>query len=370
MKAHSLVTPLRVLPVMLATVLVAVGQAQDATPEKLSPQAQQYRSIYAEYKAANTAIETELRMVTGEAKTQLREKRKRVPYTFAKRVLDIARQDPSHEDAYYPLMFCAVELDSGEHFDAALVILREHFVDHEFVHQIIPEVVAKDSREIDPFLRAVAAKGRGKRNQGEARFGLADRLKSRAGRSGDSESVKAAEVALQNVIATYPEVAGRGGSLKELAERELDDLCGPRGIGRVAPEVEGQDLDGKPFKLSEYRGKVVVLSFSGHWCGPCRAAHPHHQALIDKYAESPLALIEVNTDKDRDAVRRYMHEKNLTWRCFSDESTDGPISKAWGIHSWPRICVIDRKGVIRHKAIEPVPAELGKWVATLLNETE
>lgn len=355
---------------MIATVLFSIVQAQDKTPEKLSPQAQQYRAVYAEYKAAKSQAEMDVRMASVEAKDELRKKLRLVPNTFAKRMLDIARQDLNHEDAYSPLLFCVVLLDSGEHFDAALVMLREHFVDHDFVAQIIPDFAAKESPEIDPFLRAVADKGRGKGNQGVATFALAERLKSRAGRSGESESVKAAEKALQNVIATFPEVRGLGGSLKELAQQELDDICGPRGIGRVAPDIEGHDLDGKSFKLSDYRGKVVVLSFSGHWCGPCRAAHPHHQALIEKFAKSPLALIEVNTDKDREAVRRYMHEKNLTWRCFSDETTDGPISKAWGIHSWPRICVIDHQGVVRHKAVEPVPTELEKWVATLLNEKE
>lgn len=368
MMTPSAVAQSRCVPVLFAIVLCAVGQAQDATPEKLSPQSQAYRSICAEYKSAKSKLEEEVRKATGDEKTRLREQLRRVPDSFAKRVLDIARQDPTHEDAYSPLLFCVVSLDSGEHFDAALVMLREHFVDHEFVGFIIPDFAEKVSPEIDPLLRAIADKGRGKQNQGVARFTLAERLKWRAGRSGDSESVKAAEEALQKVIATFPDVAGRGGSLKELAQIELDDLCGPRGIGRVAPEIEGQDLDGKSFKLSEYRGKVVVLSFSGHWCGPCRAAHPHHQALIDKYAASPLALIEVNSDKDREAVRRFMHEKKLTWRCFSDESTDGPISTAWGIHSSPRICVIDCQGVIRHKSVNPPPAELENWVATLLKE--
>ena len=43
------------------------------------------------------------------------------------------------------------------------------------------------------------------------------------------------------------------------------------GIGKAAPEIEGSDLDGKPFRLSECLGKVPYLAFSGAWCGPCRS---------------------------------------------------------------------------------------------------
>ena len=43
------------------------------------------------------------------------------------------------------------------------------------------------------------------------------------------------------------------------------------GIGKAAPEIEGSDLDGEPFRLSECLGKVTYLAFSGAWCGPCRS---------------------------------------------------------------------------------------------------
>ena len=157
-----------------------------------------------------------------------------------------------------------------------------------------------------------------------------------------------------------------GGSLKDLSEQELNDLRGPRGIGRTAPEIEGHDFDGKPFKLSDYRGRVIVLSFSGHWCGPCRLMHPHEQALVERFAEEPFALLEVNSDDDKDSVQRRMSEKNLTWRCCWDRSTSGPISEAWDIREWPVFYVIDSSGVIRHKAVGAPGSELEKWVAALL----
>ncbi len=60
-------------------------------------------------------------------------------------------------------------------------------------------------------------------------------------------------------------------------------------VGKPAPEIEGADMDGKPFKLSDYKGKVVVLVFWGTWCGPCMAQVPHERELVQpsKASRSP-----------------------------------------------------------------------------------
>ncbi len=66
------------------------------------------------------------------------------------------------------------------------------------------------------------------------------------------------------VLAEYADVESRSGTLGERAERDLFELQN-LSIGKVAPEIEGEDVDGVAFKLSDYRGKVVVLDFWGDW---------------------------------------------------------------------------------------------------------
>ena len=74
----------------------------------------------------------------------------------------------------------------------------------------------------------------------------------------------------------------------------------------------------------------------------------HERSLVKRLEGKPFALIGVNSDTDRDELKQVLVEERLTWRSFwNGGSTNGPISQAWGVRSWPSIWVIDAKGVIR-----------------------
>src|SRR5262249_52363083 len=60
------------------------------------------------------------------------------------------------------------------------------------------------------------------------------------------------------------------------------DTRGPR-VGQLAPEIDGKDLDGQSLKLSDFRGKVVLLSFYGEWCHYCVKQFPHELSLVERF---------------------------------------------------------------------------------------
>lgn len=122
-------------------------------------------------------------------------------------------------------------------------------------------------------------------------------------------------------------------------------------IGQVAPEIRGVDAEGVPFGLGDYRGKVVVLTFSGNWCGPCVGMYPQERDLLERHKAEPFAIVSVDTDKEKEALLRSIRDGQVTWRCWWDGGTDGPITTAWGISSFPSIFVLDREGVIRFKDV-------------------
>jgi hypothetical protein len=82
--------------------------------------------------------------------------------------------------------------------------------------------------------------------------------------------------------------------------------------------------------------------------------------------DKPFALVSVNTDKDSDTLKKSIESGEITWRCWWDGGTDGPITTRWGVVSFPTIFVLDRAGAIRFKDVRG--DELDRAVAALLRE--
>ena len=126
-------------------------------------------------------------------------------------------------------------------------------------------------------------------------------------------------------------------------------------VGQTAPEIEGSDLDGQRMRLSDFRGKVVVLKFWATWCGPCMGMVPHDSALMSRLKGKPFTLLGIDSDEDRAQATKIIASKEIRWRSWWDGgSRDGPIAKAWnvsGVWGWPTIYVLDGNGVIRYKRV-------------------
>jgi len=139
-------------------------------------------------------------------------------------------------------------------------------------------------------------------------------------------------------------------------------------LGASAPDIVGTDLDGRALRLSDYRGKVVVVTFSGEWCGICRSEYPYHRFLMELYRDWPFALLSVESGADREVARRAKIERGLLYRSWWDgaprRDAPGTIATAWGVSGWPTTYVLDEKGAIR--AIDPRKEDLLKVVRQLL----
>jgi hypothetical protein len=101
--------------------------------------------------------------------------------------------------------------------------------------------------------------------------------------------------------------------------------------------------------------------------------YPHERSLVKRLADKPFALIGVNSDKDKEKLKKDMEENQITWRSFwnGPEGTGGPISKEWRIQGWPSLFVIDHKGVLRHKYVgSPGEKVLDEVIENLVKEAE
>src|SRR5579864_870464 len=97
--------------------------------------------------------------------------------------------------------------------------------------------------------------------------------------------------------------------------------------------------------------------------------YPHERSLVKRLADKPFALLGINSDSDKDKLKKHMEEENITWRSWFDGGTiGGPIAKKWNVNGWPTTYVLDEKGIIRYKNVRDDQME--KAVDGLLKEME
>jgi peroxiredoxin len=170
----------------------------------------------------------------------------------------------------------------------------------------------------------------------------------------------------QRVIDQFGDIIDDSGTLGAAATIER-----PLSIGQIAREIEGEDLDGKRFKLSDFRGKVVVLNFWNHeGCAVCRGAYPEERALVERMEGKPFVMLGINNGDSPEALRKLRESGEVTWRFWVDgDLSEGKIIKHWNVHAWPTIIVLDREGVIRYQGFWMAQIPLIEYaVEKLLND--
>ena len=134
------------------------------------------------------------------------------------------------------------------------------------------------------------------------------------------------------------------GTIAEMQLFEFDHL----GIGDEVEDIIGKDVDGLPLKLSDYRGKVVVLDFWGSWCGPCISDLPKLKKMAKDF-EDDLVIVGVMNDTIQSAKKALL-EHDVQWPNIV-EPDHGPIQTRWNIDSWPTMFLIDTEGKIISKSL-------------------
>jgi peroxiredoxin len=150
---------------------------------------------------------------------------------------------------------------------------------------------------------------------------------------------------LDGLAESYPEAADDLAATRFMVKNLM--------LGREAPDIVGKDLDGVEFRLSDYRGKVVAIVFTGEWCGPCRSEYPYQRLLLEVMDPEEFVLLGVNSDADVEVARQGKIDAELDYRAwwdgYAEENTKGPIATQWNVTGWPTIYVLDENGIIRRR---------------------
>ena len=128
--------------------------------------------------------------------------------------------------------------------------------------------------------------------------------------------------------------------------------------GETVPDFVLPMLDGKVQKLSNYRGKVVLVNLWATWCPPCIEEVPLLDRLQQEYGERGLVVLALAADDDPETVRTFMKLHPVKFDVLLD--VGGEVGTRYGITGYPETFVVDREGRFREKYIGPLPSDAGR----------
>jgi len=117
--------------------------------------------------------------------------------------------------------------------------------------------------------------------------------------------------------------------------------------GQIAPDFSARKLDGGTVRLSDFRGRPVVLNFFASWCDPCKAEAPGFQALYEQNKDR-VTFLSVSFHDTTAAARAFAADYGLTFPVLLDDT--GAIGAAYRVRSLPTTFFIRPDGVIQYKA--------------------
>ena len=129
--------------------------------------------------------------------------------------------------------------------------------------------------------------------------------------------------------------------------------------GMDAPDIAMKDKDGVVRRLSDLRGKVVLVDFWASWCGPCRRENPNVVNIYKQYHDQGLEIYSVSLDKQRDAWLKAIKDDGLLWPNHVSDLNGWTSSggKTYGIMSIPATVLIDREGKIIARNLRGIELE-------------
>lgn len=118
-------------------------------------------------------------------------------------------------------------------------------------------------------------------------------------------------------------------------------------IGKVSPEIEGVNIENEVVKLSNYKGKYVLLDFWASWCAPCRKEIPLLKELYKKYNKYGFEILSFSLDTDFKNLLNAVNKENFDWESISDlKGFSSDIAKKYNVTAIPKNFLISPEGKI------------------------
>ena len=373
----------------LLAAVAAPSRAGDTTPTT-SPNENSFAALKKAYDDATKAYHDEFEAAYEAARAKgdaalkaFKFAKPRPGFAFAPKFLAVAEKDPEGPDAVDALKlamrYSSEDTRSAREIRArAIKILQEHYVTKPqikgFVYhlamieepgarKVLDDVIARNP---DRKVQAATYKALIRYREYLIRFAEMAKDKDRGAMIEKSEGKEALSQRFARAAVAQGEIEGMKKTLREEYPGYFHDLS----VGQTAPELVTQDVDGKPVKLSDLKGKVVVLDVWATWCVPCTAMIPHEREMVGRLEGKPFRLVDLSVDDDVKTLKDFLAKEKLPWTHWwaGPGGVESSFVQDWDIRGIPAIFVLDGKGVIRYRNVRG--DELEKAVNALLKEAE
>jgi thiol-disulfide isomerase/thioredoxin len=276
--------------------------------------------------------------------------------TFGVKLVELGEQQPNSNagfQAYTAALYVVRDADAeltGDVVGRAAKHLADHF-GAEGMGKVSLVAAPLPHPAVRRMLQTVLDKSPHREDRGMACYALIRNLKIERDQTSEPAALKRIDKQALGLIRRidnqeFGDVTVNEMPLAEALKALAESLTPQLSAGHVAPEIIGKDLEGNRLKLSDFRGKVVMLQFWAGWCPHCRRLIPYQREFVTKMKKRPFVLLGVNADKRAEAAA--IQRKNITnWRSWQDGPA-GPIGARWQIKGYPTTFILDRDGTIKY----------------------
>jgi len=345
------------LPALLACLCLSLSAAEpDATAKAV-------RALIDEYE--NSVRANTMKIIEAKTEEEKNKYRATIPSAepYAKKVLKLVQDHPQDAGSATGVSWLVTQAASFPEGQIALQLLGTTHVSHADIAEAVKSLEYYPYEIGAPILKAVREKNPNKTEKAAATYALGMQHFRRYEAATD-EKLAEAEKSLamdyfQEISGKYADANIKGFPLADQAGRTMYELQN-LSVGSECPEIDGNDVDGAAIKLSDFKGKKVVLIFWGGWCHACHGTIPLVNKLVTESKDKSLAVLGINTDVPDEARKAYQTYA-VNFRNWSDGTTSGPITTMFNLRNFPTLYLLDEKGkiLLKNTSLEAIRGKLG-----------